>query len=256
MVGAVGDDAHGAALLEVLRAEGVDCAHVRTVPGAATGVALITVASQGGATGGRGENTIVVASGANASLSPADVDAARGAIADADVVLMQMECPAEAVLRAAQIAKERGATVILNAAPAHPLSAELLCLVDVLVVNRVEARTVARGRDPEMLGVATLIVTRGAEGATIVRAGRTRHVAAFAVSAVDSVGAGDAFAGALATRWAEHQAASMLDEAGIADALCWACAAGALATTRPGAIPSLPRREEAAALLRRSDEGE
>ncbi len=163
---------------------------------------------------------------------------------------MQLECPIDAAARAAGIAKDNGVTVVLNAAPARPLPIDLLALVDVLVVNRVEADAVARGRDLDAIGVPTVVVTRGPQGATIVRRASTRHVAAFAVSAIDSVGAGDAFVGALATRWAVHQAASMLDDAGIADAMCWACAAGALATTRPGAIPSLPRREEVAALLR------
>ena len=250
LIGAVGSDVHGSMMLETVKSEGIDVARVRVVEGAATGVAIITVAEGAGPGSARGENTIVVASGANATVTPADIDAAAGTIADADVLLMQLECPLETVTRAAVLAKDRGVTVVLNAAPARTLPMDLLAMVDVLVVNRVEAEAIARGRDLDSIGVDTVVETRGAEGATMVRRGRTRHVAAFAVSVVDSVGAGDAFVGTLASRWAEHQAASMLDDAGISDALCWGCAAGALATTRPGAIPSLPRRSEVAALLR------
>lgn len=253
MIGAVGDDANGLVMLEALTDEGIDATGVRATESAATGVALITVADASSPGSSRGENTIVVAPGANGTVTPADVDANSRAIADADVLLMQLECPVDAVARAAAIAKDHGVTVILNAAPARALPVDLLALVDVLVVNRVEAESVARGRDLDTLPVPTIVVTRGSEGATIHRRATSRHVAAFAVSAVDSVGAGDAFVGALATRWAEHQAASALDDTGIADAMCWACAAGALATTRAGAIPSLPARAEVAALLRRLD---
>jgi len=251
MIGAVGDDSHGRALLATLTEEGVDASAVRTAPDTATGVALITVSQHDALNSPRGENTIVVASGANATVTPADIDAAAAIIAETDTLVMQLECPVETVTRAAEVAKDKGVTVILNAAPARALPMDLLTLVDVLVVNRVEAETVARGRELDSLGVQTVVVTRGGEGATIIRRMGERHVSAFAVSVIDSVGAGDAFVGAFATRWAEHQVASMLDDAGISDAMCWACAAGALATTRPGAIPALPRRAEVVALLRR-----
>jgi len=250
MIGAVGDDANGRTMLDALTTEGIDASGVRPADGAPTGAALITVSEHAAPGAPRGENTIIVAPGANATLTPSHVEAHARLIADADVLVAQLECPIKAITRAFEIANDRGVTVILNAAPARELPIELLTLVDVLVVNRVEAETIARGRELDSLGVPTVIVTRGAEGATLVRRAGARHVAAFAVSVIDSVGAGDAFVGTLAARWAEHQAVSMLDDAGISDALCWACAAGALATTRPGAIPSMPRRAEVAALLR------
>ena len=152
-------------------------------------------------------------------------------------------------------AAEFPSMVMLNAAPARALPAELLAQVDVLIVNQPECEAIARGRDPDMLGVPTVVVTRGAEGASLHRAGRVRQIAAFPVEAVDSVGAGDAFTGALATRWAEHQTAGMLDDAGVFDAVCWACAAGAITTTRAGAMPALARRAEVVRLLRTIDGG-
>lgn len=252
MIGAVGRDAYGEAFRAALAAEGIDASAVRADDAHATGVGVVTV-SDGSEDGTPGENSIVVALGANLSVSGADAERAAATIGGADVLLAQLECPVAAVARAAEIARQRGVTVVLNAAPAAALGPDLLACVDVLVVNRVEAQTIARGRSLDRLGVPTVIVTRGAEGATLIRGMRERHVAAFAVRTIDSVGAGDAFVGALATRWAEHQAAGMLDEAGIADAMCWACAAGALATTRAGAMPAMPRRAEVVGLLRGLD---
>lgn len=101
-------------------------------------------------------------------------------------------------------------------------------------------------------GPGMVVVTLGERGAVFVRHRQpAASVAAFVVETVDSVGAGDAFVGALATRWAEHQVGGALDAMGVMDALCWGAAAGALATTRAGAMPSLPRRAEIVELLRR-----
>jgi len=255
MIGAVGDDDHGRAMLGTLGAEGVDLTHVATRVGVPTGVALISVAEQG-------ENTIIVAPGANATLTPADADAARDAIGGADVLLVQLEVPLETVARAAAIARNAGTAVILNAAPAHPLSADLLALIDVLVVNETEGAAIAL-RDPPgpgglprlaeslaRLAPPTVVLTLGARGLWYSHARSAATLPAHSVHAVDTVGAGDAFCGVLATRWAEHRAAAHLDADGVRDALYWASAAGALATTRRGAIPSLARRSEVVALLK------
>ncbi len=133
MVGQLGDDGFAAQLRQSLAADNIDARHVTTVD-AATGVALIVVDA-------RGQNSIVVASGANMRVTPADVDAAAETIANADVLLLQLEIPLESVKRAAEIAHANGVTVILNPAPAQPLPADLLALVDILVPNESETAT-------------------------------------------------------------------------------------------------------------------
>jgi ribokinase len=137
MIGRVGGDAFAQSLLDSLVADGVNHTFVTQDPEAATGVALIVVDDAG-------ENSIVVASGANMRLSPADVDAAEAAIAAADVLLVQLEVPLAAVARAARVANAYGVTVILNPAPACPLPDELLHLVDVLVPNESETALLTR----------------------------------------------------------------------------------------------------------------
>jgi ribokinase len=274
MIGAVGDDAHGRAMLGTIGAEGVDATHVKTVPGAATGVALITVEER------TGENTIVVAPGANAAVTPADVAAARGVIGASDILLVQLETPLATVRAAAELAGSVGTSVVLNAAPAQPLPLDLLAMVDVLVVNESEAATLAAGATtfaplgpapaaatgrPETdallarlatIGPGLVVLTLGAAGAVYQRAkGRAGAAPPYTVEPTDTVGAGDAFTAALAVRWAEQLAGARgghgVDDLGLIDTLAWACAAGALATTKSGAIPSLPTRAEVMGLLRR-----
>lgn len=274
MVGAVGDDEHGRIVRAALEAEGIDLSGLSTRAGVATGVGVVTVAEGG-------ENSIVVAPGANHTVTPADLERSRAAISAADVLLLQLEIPLETVARAARLARNAGTTVLLNAAPGGPLPADLLADVDVLLVNEVEAEALGGSAAPgpgttprtgggvpsspedllkaiSRTGIGTLIVTAGERGAWYLSGQEIGgRVEAFGVEAVDSVGAGDAFAGVLAARWAEHQAASRagVDPMGLLDALTWASAAGALAATRVGAIPSLPRRAEVVALLKRPLEG-
>lgn len=262
MIGMTGRDDFGSRMRAVLAENAVSLAAVGTADTAPTGVALITVADD------TSDNTIIVAPGANALVTPNHVDRAAGAIISADVLLMQLEVPLAAVTRAAQIAKDAGVTVMLNAAPAAKLPWDLLAALDVLIVNQSEAAHIVAaatmGGDPdevarrpvedqldaiERLGVSCAVMTRGADGAAVSRSRSTRRVSTFAVDAVDTVGAGDAFCGVFAARWAEHQASSSLDADAIIDAATWACAAGALATTRRGAIPSIPQRSEIIRLL-------
>ncbi|KAA0216672.1 MAG: ribokinase [Leptolyngbya sp. PLA3] len=243
MLGAVGDDEHGLAMRTTLSDHAVDVARVSTRSGTATGVALITVDDAG-------ENTIVVAPGANASLSPEAVASAADVIRHADVLLAQLEVPLEAVAKAASIARSAHTKVMLNAAPAQSLPRDLLALLDVLIVNRGEAALIA-GRSPEedpaslakalqTLGVPEIVITLGGDGALHAGA-RTTRIAAFHVEPIDTVGAGDAFAGAFA--------AAIADKMPTEAALRFAAAAGALATTKQGAIPSLPTRAEIQHLL-------
>ncbi|MET4614232.1 ribokinase [Rhodococcus sp. PvR044] len=228
-LGAVGDDAFAPELRAALVGAGVDTSLLREAEGP-SGVAVISVDDSG-------ENSIVVVSGANAALRE-PTDAELGAIADADLLLSQLELPLAAVTAGARHARANGTTVILNPSPAAQLPDELMACVDVLVVNETEAA---------QLGAATLarvpdvVTTLGARGATLRGAGGLRlRSEPPAVEVVDTTGAGDAFAGTLAASW----------HLGRKVALARACAAGALATTRAGA-GSAPTRAEVDAALGR-----
>lgn len=214
MIGAVGDDGFGPALIGALDAAGVDTGRVRRVPGP-SGIALITVDDAA-------ENTIVVVGGANTVLT--DLDAAdRAAIAAADLLLLQLETPLSTVTAAARIAAAAGVPVLLNPSPVRPLPAELLAAVHILVVNEDEAAALGDVRP----GGGHLITTLGAAGARYRGPAGEAAASPPPVRAVDTTGAGDAFTGALAVAWSRGD--------DPASALRRACAAGALATIRPGA---------------------
>jgi ribokinase len=220
MVAAIGNDPAAAILRAHLRDNGVGLDGVVVVPGP-SGAAAIVVDS-------RAENSIVVAPGANAHLSMASAGV-RSVVAAADVVLLQLEIPMETALAAARLGRDGGALVVVNASPAgaSPDALEALAgLVDVVVLNDDESR---QWHWP----VPHLVITRGADGATYVGPDGSRDVAAPAVEAVDTTGAGDVFAGVLAAGWL----------AGPVDALRRACAAGALATLIPGAGDCAPSAE-------------
>ncbi len=238
-VGAVGDDDLGGARLADLRAEEIDCEHVRTITGVPSGVALIMVDDDG-------RNCIAVSSGANAHLSEEDAHAAAAAIRSASVLLAQLETPLPFVHAALRSAREAGATTVLNPAPAPSdgLPDDLLALVDVLTPNEGEAAALA-GHDgePEALartlierGVGAVVVTLGERGALIATTEGQETLAAEPVRAIDTTAAGDAFSGALAIALAEGM--------DLAKAARFASAAAARSVTRRGAQPSLPRRDE------------
>jgi len=239
MIGRVGDDEFGLTLRRNLDAEGINTECLQVTPSESTGVALITVDDSG-------ENTIIVVPGANGRLTLDDVEGARNLIAEADILLMQLEIPLAVVERAARIAAEGGATVILNAAPAQVLPAALLAAVDYLVVNETEALLVAgtatgspeeAARTLHASGVRNVVVTLGPEGSLLVPAeGASVAVPAYRVRPVDTTAAGDGFAGAFAV--------ALADGVPAPDALRWGNAEGALAVTREGAQPSLPTRSE------------
>ena len=246
MVGRVGRDAFAESLLNNLAAAGVDHTFVIHDPQAATGVALIAVDDAG-------QNSIIVASGANVRLSPADVDGAKAAIAGADALLLQLESPLETVTRAAKVAHAHGVSVILNPAPARSLPGALLALVDVLIPNESEtalltglpvgdpAEAEAAAAALRELGVGTVILTLGERGALLAREDGAEYFPAFEVTPVDTTAAGDAFVGGFAVALAEGRS--------LAEAVQWGNGAGALATTRLGAQPSLPTRQELERLL-------
>lgn len=221
LVAAVGDDAAAAEALALLRSGGVGLDGVRTVAGAPTGHALITVDDAG-------ETTIVVAAGANAALA-----VAPGDVAGADAVLTVLEVPDPAVADA--VAHATG-FVVLNTAPPRPVPPGVLARVDLVVANRAEFAAV-----PGLDAARAVAVTSGAHGAVLRRGGReVARAQPPAVTAVDGTAAGDAFTAALAL--------ALLDGADDEDALRFACTAGALTATRPGAQPSLPTAAEVAAL--------
>ncbi len=246
MVGRVGQDAFAGPLLENLAAAKIDHTFVAQDPEAATGVALIVVDDAG-------QNSIVVASGANMRLLPADVDAAEAIIAVADILLLQLESPLETVTRAAELARAHQVTVILNPAPAHSLPASLLSLVDVLIPNESEtalltgmsvsdrSEAAAAALALQESGVGTVILTLGERGALLTREEETELFPAFNVTPVDTTAAGDAFVGGFAVALAEGQS--------LAEAVRWGNAAGALAATQLGAQPSLPTRQALETLL-------
>lgn len=221
-VGAVGDDDAGLLLRGHLHDNGVGTEGLTTMPGP-SGSAVITVDPSG-------ENTIVVAPGANGAWA---LDSGqRNLIADCDVLLMQLEIPIPVATAAAELAHASGATVILNVSPPGGDVAELAGLIDVAVLNETES---ARFHHQ----VPHRVVTLGAHGARYRGSGGTRTVPSPVVQAVDSTGAGDVFAGVLATEWA----------GGIEHALQRACVAGALATLVAGAGDCAPSAEAISAAL-------
>ncbi|MFQ5400359.1 MAG: ribokinase [Anaerolineae bacterium] len=247
MVGRVGGDLFADQLLDNLTAAKVNHTHVLRDKQATSGVALIVVDEAG-------QNSIVVAPGANARLTPANVEAAEEAIKGVDLVLLQLEVPLDTVCRAAQIARQHGVKVILNPAPAQPLPDGLLALIDILIPNESETALLTgmpTGSQAEIetaaarlrqSGIGTVILTMGERGALLAREGESIQFAPFVPAyVVDTTAAGDAFVGGFATALAEGKS--------IVDAVPWGNAAGSLAVTRLGAQPSLPTRAEVEALL-------
>lgn len=252
LVAAVGDDHLGHSAIEGYRREGITVEHLRVVPGVASGVALIFV-------GEEGENMIGVAPGANLELSPEDVSRLPDNLFQPrDVLLTGLEIPIATALQAMRRGRYGGMQVILNPAPAPSLPTEeigeLLAAADVITPNRVEALMlagagvpgeasfdaagcVARLRD---LGARGVVITLGSRGCLVADGPRLETILAPQVEAVDTVGAGDAFNGALAVALAEGRS--------LVAAAAWATTAAALAVTRPGAQAALPTRSAIDAL--------
>lgn len=242
MVGLVGADQAGREMLDRLAEEGVDISAISTDAEAHTGLAVIAVDD-------RGENSIVVSPGANARLTPLDIEASRATIEDATVLLLQLEVPLQAVIAAASLAN---GTVVLNPAPAQTLPIELIEATDVIVPNRSELAVLAGVDEPASLSDVmtasrafltdrTLVVTLGADGAVVIRDGEATPVSAPRVTPVDTTGAGDAFCGALAD--------ALSRGIGLETSVTWAAAAGAVAATRAGAQGAMPNRNDVEALL-------
>ena len=246
-VARVGADAFGDQLLSSWQREGIDVAYVARDRDAPTGIALIEVDRAG-------RNRIVVVPGANALLSPADVARAEEVVAGAQVVLAQLEVPLDTVDAALRIAGRHNVPVVLNPAPARPLPPDWLPRLAALTPNETEASFLAQlpARSVEEAAEAArclrgdsncaVVITLGEKGALLAIKTGLQHVPAYKMDAVDTTAAGDAFSGALAVALAERQP--------WPEAVAFANAAGALATTKFGAQPSLPTREEVERLLR------
>jgi ribokinase len=241
MVGRVGDDGFGAQLRTAVVAQGVNAAGVATTPDVSTGVAMIMVDDSA-------QNCIAVVPGANASVSVEDAEAMREWLADAGLLLLQLEVPMASVLRAAAIAQEAGCAVLLNPAPAQQLPAALWPLLDILVVNETEAQLLSglsvvdvhHAMDAAALllrrGPRDVIVTLGEQGVVWASAAGSRHFEARKVRAVDTTAAGDTFIGALG--------ALLVESRSMEEALAHAIRAAAICVTRAGAQASMPSRKE------------
>lgn len=240
-VAKVGDDIFGQEAVEGFKGEGINTDYIVVDPDNPSGVATITVDEQG-------ENCIAVASGANSALGPADIDSATPQIEAASVLLMQLETPLGTVEHAASLGRKAGKTVILNPAPAQPLSDALLALLDVITPNETEAEIltgikVQTEHDAEEAaralrdkGVGAVIITLGSRGAFVLSESFLGLVPAPKVEPVDTTAAGDTFNGALAVGLADGQT--------IEDAVAFANKAAAISVTRLGAQASAPKLEE------------
>ena len=251
MIGSVGSDAFGEKLRAQLLQSGVDTSRVSTREGP-SGVAVIAVAPNG-------ENAIVVTPGANARVSPSDIDENSDAIREAGVVLAQLEIPFETVQYLGKLCARLDVPLILDPAPARALTAELLEQVSWLTPNETEiaqcipeANDVSRSQDALEIvaalakrvrrGVVLKMGSRGAYVAT--KDGARQHIEAFRVNAIDTTGAGDAFNGAFAV--------GLISGKSPLSSARFAVAAGAVSVTRAGAQPSMPTMEEVNLLLDRS----
>ncbi|MBO9657857.1 MAG: ribokinase [Chitinophagaceae bacterium] len=237
----MGNDVFGKQSFQLFDEEGIDTRYILSDDELPSGVALITVDQEG-------ENSIVVAPGANASLLPPDMEAALSDINSSSIILMQLEIPLETVLFLVKYASKKDIKVILNPAPATALPSELLTHVDIITPNRTEASMLS-GIDVtdlesakeaakliHAMGVKNVVITMGSLGAVVFNGEQHHLIPAHAVKTVDTTAAGDCFNGALAVSLSEGK--------DLLDAVRFACEAAAVCVTRLGAQSSIPYRNE------------
>ncbi len=240
-IGAVGDDGFGQFSRNCLSKDHISLTHLATIPGVATGVACILVDDSG-------NNCIVLAAGANAAVTVADITAASESISSAQFLICQLETPLNSVTHAIQIAHAHGVKVILNPAPAQALSDDLLKLVDYLIVNETEAAQLsdvavtdsdsAKHASQKLLhrGAGVVLLTMGGNGAFITDASGTSFIPAVVVEVVDTTAAGDTFVGAFAV--------GLANGLSLLDASREAQYTAALTVTKLGAQTSIPQRQD------------
>jgi len=246
MIGRVGDDIFGKQVLQIVSAEKVDVSQVIADKEKGTGLAVILVDTQA-------ENSIAVISGANWALNEQDVARAEQCLDGASALLLQLEVPLEANLSIASTAKKKGIKVILDPAPATKLPQQIYANIDFITPNEIETESLV-GIRPQNVedasraatilhrqGVQNVIIKMGAKGVYFSTGEQKGFIEPFKVHSIDSVAAGDAFNAGLAVAIAEGKS--------IQDAVRWGAAAGALATTKKGALPSMPYRDELLGLL-------
>lgn len=240
-IGRVGSDIFGETALKGFIEDGLNVDHVIKDTVEPSGVALIFVDENA-------ENSIAVASGANAALSPQDIKDCEHIISNAEILLMQLETPMNTIETAANIAAKNNVKVILNPAPAQKLNKELLKNISIITPNETEAELlvgfpITNEKDAESaakvlmeLGIKTVIVSLGSKGAFVLSDTFRGVVPSFSVKAIDTTAAGDVFNGAIAVGLSEGK--------NIKDAVVFANAAAALSVTKMGAQTSAPRRED------------
>lgn len=240
-IGTIGDDQIGQAMKLAFAQDGIDTSPITTIPNQSTGLAMIQVSDEG-------ENSIVISAGANADLTPALVEQYKAVIEQAEILLMQLESPLQAVELAARIAKHAGTRVVLNPAPAQALPESLLSSVDMITPNETEAEilTGVKVCDEQtayqaaehfhQLGIETVLITLGSKGVYVSEKGKGQIIPGFRVKAVDTTAAGDTFNAGVVT--------GLLEGRALSDAIRFAHAAAALSVTRMGAQTAIPTRAE------------
>ncbi|MCG7586459.1 ribokinase [Photobacterium sp. OFAV2-7] len=240
-IASVGDDSFGHEMRESFAKEGMNTEAVMIEEGVPTGIAMIQVAATG-------ENSICISAEANGCLSPARIQPHHHLIENADTLLMQLETPIETIEAAAKVAKQSGTRVVLNPAPAQPLSDDLLQLVDMITPNETEAELLTGVKVEDMAsaqkaadvlhtkGIKQVMITLGSQGVWLSQNGEGQQVLGFRVDAKDTTAAGDTFNGALLTALQEGRA--------LEPAIRFAHAAAAISVTRMGAQTSIPHRRE------------
>ncbi|MGI8855031.1 MAG: ribokinase [Thermomicrobiales bacterium] len=247
-IGAVGADDFGARRIAEMQDAGVDVGAIARLSDVPTGVALITVNAQG-------ENTIIIAAGANWRVTPEDIPGTMLAMAAGGVLVAQLELPLETVVAGLARAREAGLTTMLNAAPYTPKARQLLQHVDILIANEGEAGDLAEWASAvseenatdvaarlRARGPRTVVVTLGAAGVVVATNAETRLIPAPRVAVVDTTGAGDCFTGAFA--------AALVADLEMAEAARRAVAAASYSTTIFGATTGMPTTEQLDAFLR------
>lgn len=249
-IACVGDDSFGVNIRESFKSDGMNVDAVMIEKNTPTGIAMIQVSATG-------ENSICISGEANNHLTPLRIKPFSNLISGAEMLLMQLETPIETIQAAAETAKLAGTVVVLNPAPAQPLSDELLKLVDIITPNETEAEQLtgiqvkdlpSARQAAEKLhnkGIDTVMITLGSEGVWLSKAGQGQQIKGFIVKAVDTTAAGDTFNGALLTR--------LLEKATIEEAIRFAHAAAAITVTGKGAQTSIPYRQDVENFLQKMD---